>query len=152
MTSIQKQSSGDEKEFLKGGISPGFSPWVGKMPWGRAWQPTPVCLPGEPHGQSLVGTAYGVSESDTPERLEHLSSAAPSSLQFSVPLTHLTHEGTFKLFKFVALVQNPKNTSSFFSSALDQDVPPGGRSVRDSRRREEVGFTPTKCEAAGDAE
>ena len=25
-------------------------------PWRRAWQPTPICLPGEPHGQrSLVG-------------------------------------------------------------------------------------------------
>ena len=26
---------------------PGFNPWVGKMPWRRAWQPTPVFLPGE---------------------------------------------------------------------------------------------------------
>jgi len=35
---------------------PGFSPWVGKIPWRRAWQPTPVFLPGESHGQrSLVG-------------------------------------------------------------------------------------------------
>ena len=25
----------------------GFDPWVGKMPWRRAWQPTPVSLPGE---------------------------------------------------------------------------------------------------------
>ena len=32
-----------------------FSPWVGKIPWRRAWQPTPVFLPGESHGQrSLV--------------------------------------------------------------------------------------------------
>ena len=31
-------------------------PWVGKIPWRRAWQPTPVFLPGESHGQrSLVG-------------------------------------------------------------------------------------------------
>ena len=29
---------------------------VGKIPWRRAWQPTPVFLPGESHGQrSLVG-------------------------------------------------------------------------------------------------
>ena len=28
-----------------------FSPWVGKIPWRRAWQPTPVFLPGESHGQ-----------------------------------------------------------------------------------------------------
>ena len=33
-----------------------FDPWVGKIPWRREWQPTPVFLPGEFHGQrSLVG-------------------------------------------------------------------------------------------------
>ena len=26
---------------------PGFCPWVGKIPWMRAWTPTPVPLPGE---------------------------------------------------------------------------------------------------------
>ena len=34
----------------------GFNPWVGKIPWRRKWQPTPVFLPGKSHGQgSLVG-------------------------------------------------------------------------------------------------
>ena len=28
-----------------------FSVQVGKIPWRRAGQPTPVCLPGESHGQ-----------------------------------------------------------------------------------------------------
>ena len=33
-----------------------FDPCVGEIPWRRAWQPTPVFLPGESHGQrSLVG-------------------------------------------------------------------------------------------------
>ena len=33
-----------------------FDPWVGKIPWRRAWQPTPVFLPGESHRQrSLTG-------------------------------------------------------------------------------------------------
>ena len=33
-----------------------FDPWVRKLPWRRAQQPTPVFLPGESHGQkSLVG-------------------------------------------------------------------------------------------------
>ena len=33
-----------------------FAPWVGKIPWRRAWQPTPGFLPGDSHGQrSLVG-------------------------------------------------------------------------------------------------
>ena len=25
---------------------PGFDPWVGKIPWRRKWQPTPVFFPG----------------------------------------------------------------------------------------------------------
>ena len=29
----------------------GFNPWVRKIPWRRKWQPTPVFLPGESHGQ-----------------------------------------------------------------------------------------------------
>ena len=34
----------------------GFDPWVGRIPWRWAWQPTQVLLPGESHGQrSLVG-------------------------------------------------------------------------------------------------
>ena len=49
----------------------GFDPWVGKIPWRRAWQPTPVFLPGEFHGQrSLVGySPWGHKESDMTERL-----------------------------------------------------------------------------------
>ena len=29
----------------------GFHPWIGKIPQRRAWEPTPVFLPGESHGQ-----------------------------------------------------------------------------------------------------
>ena len=33
-----------------------FNPWIGKIPWRRAWQPTPAFLPGECNGQwSLAG-------------------------------------------------------------------------------------------------
>ena len=28
-----------------------FDPWVGKSPWRRQWQPTPVFLPGKSQGQ-----------------------------------------------------------------------------------------------------
>ena len=44
----------------------GFDPWVGKISWKRAWQPTPVFWPGESHGQrSLTGySLWGCSESD----------------------------------------------------------------------------------------
>ena len=47
----------------------GFDPWVGKTPWRRAWQPTPVFLPGESQGRgSLVGCRLcGHTESDMTE-------------------------------------------------------------------------------------
>ena len=43
----------------------------GTIPWRRAWQPTPVFLPGEFHGQrSLVGySPEGLKESDTIEEI-----------------------------------------------------------------------------------
>ena len=50
---------------------PGFDPWVGKIPWRRKRQPTPVLLPGKSHGRrSLVGCSpWGHKESATTERL-----------------------------------------------------------------------------------
>ena len=49
---------------------PGFSSWIGKIPWKRAWQPTPVFLPGEFHGErNLAGYnpwgIHGVAKSRT---------------------------------------------------------------------------------------
>ena len=48
-----------------------FSPWVVKIPWRRAWQPTPAFLPGASHGQrSLAGySLWGHKESDMTGRL-----------------------------------------------------------------------------------
>ena len=49
----------------------GSIPGVGKIPQKRAWQPSPVFLPGEFHGQrSLVGySPWCCKESDTTDRL-----------------------------------------------------------------------------------
>ena len=49
----------------------GSIPGVGNIPWRRQWQPTPVFLPGESHGQrSLVGySPRGCKELDTTEQL-----------------------------------------------------------------------------------
>ena len=51
----------------------GFNPWVRKIPWRRAWQPIPIFLPGESHGQrSLLDyTDHSITESDTTERNSH---------------------------------------------------------------------------------
>ena len=44
----------------------GFDPWVGKIPWRKKWQPTPVFLPAKSHGQkSLAGINHGVRKSQT---------------------------------------------------------------------------------------
>ena len=42
-------------------------------PWRRRWQPTPVFLPGESHGErSLAGySLWGCKESDVTEATEH---------------------------------------------------------------------------------
>ena len=46
----------------------GFHPWVGKLPWRKAWQPIPVFLPGasprtkEPDRHATV---HGVAKSQT---------------------------------------------------------------------------------------
>ena len=55
----------------------GFDSWVGKIPWRRKWQATPVFLPGEFHGENSIlayriptrgawrATVYGVAKSQT---------------------------------------------------------------------------------------
>ena len=50
-----------------GDMRPGFDPWVGKIPLEGKWQPIPVFMPGESHGQrSLVGyIAHRVTKSPT---------------------------------------------------------------------------------------
>ena len=50
---------------------PRFNPWVGKIPWRKKWQLTPVSLPGESHGQrSLSGCSpWGHKELDMTEQL-----------------------------------------------------------------------------------
>ena len=48
----------------------GSTPGSGRFPWRRAWQSTPVFVPGESHGQRsrLAGySLWGHKESDTTE-------------------------------------------------------------------------------------
>ena len=62
----------------------GFDPWVGKIPWRRTWQSTPLFLPRESHGQRTHGmepwtesTVYRAAKSWT--RLKQLSTHATTS-------------------------------------------------------------------------
>ena len=62
----------------------GFDPWVGKITWRKKWQPTPVFLPGESHGQrSLVGYSSQGRKEYTHTgllRVQHLPLSSPTSL------------------------------------------------------------------------
>ena len=45
-----------------------FNPWVRKIPWRRAWQPTPVFLLGNPRDRGTwQATVHGVAKSDMTE-------------------------------------------------------------------------------------
>ena len=49
---------------------PRCNPWVGKIPWGREWQPTPVFFLENPARRGAWGaTVHGVAESDVTEEL-----------------------------------------------------------------------------------
>ena len=62
-------SDGTESACKVGDLS--SIPGLGRSPWRREWQPTPVFLPGEFHGQrGLVGySPWDCRELDTTERL-----------------------------------------------------------------------------------
>ena len=46
MALVVKNLPASAGDFRNVGLIPG---WVGKIPWRRIWQPTPVVLPGESH-------------------------------------------------------------------------------------------------------
>ena len=61
---------GKKKNLPANAEDTGLNPWVGKIPWRRKWQPTPLFLPIEVHEQRcLVGySPLGCKELDTAER------------------------------------------------------------------------------------
>ena len=63
----------------------GFYLWVGKIPWRRAWQLTPLFLPGESHGQrSLAGySPKGLTESETTKEIARPSTVCKGTLERS---------------------------------------------------------------------
>ena len=66
---------------------PGLDPWVGKIPWIRKWQPTPVLFPGKSHGwRSLVGySPWGHKELDTTKQLHSVTHLGDTKLCLNPP-------------------------------------------------------------------
>ena len=73
----------------------GFNPWVGKIPWRREWQPTPLFLLEQFHGQRSLAdpSPRGCKESDTTEQLTLTLSLPSRKAQYSeiCMLSHFNH-------------------------------------------------------------
>ena len=69
----EKYGGSDSKEPPCQCRRPRFDPRARKIPWRRPWQPSPVFLPGESHGQrSLTGySPWGYKELDKTKQLTH---------------------------------------------------------------------------------
>ena len=73
-----------------------FNPWVRKILWRRKWQPTPVFLPGESHGQrSLVGySPWGCKRIGHDLATEHVHMHSPK--RYLYLLSYFIHPGAPK--------------------------------------------------------
>ena len=85
---------------------------VGTIPWRRAWQPTPVFLPGNPHGQK---SQRGCKDVTNTHRQGSDRKLSPSFLGLNLPLAHkepMSQSGTF-----VKTYSHPSHFSSSKSSS-----------------------------------
>ena len=110
---------------------PGFDPWVGKIPWRKEWQPIPVFLSGEFHGQrSWAGyNPWCCKELDMTEQLTlslllslPLSNCSfypppPVCSQFSDILSELTCS-----FLYLRHTFSPASPSLFFTLHFNQHI------------------------------
>ena len=89
-----------------------FYLWVRKIPWRRAWELTPVSLPGESHGQRSLATysPQGLKESNTNEMTEHVHTC----------FQYLDINSFFGFGKFSAII-----SSDIFLIPFSLSSPPG---------------------------
>ena len=58
---------------------PGFDPWVGKIPWRKVWQPTPIYLPGESPWTEKPGRLQSMGS----QRVRHDWATKPSTYEYT---------------------------------------------------------------------
>ena len=106
-----------------------FNPWVRKIPWRREWQPTPVFLPGEFHGQRslAVYSPQGCKESDTTEWLNATTIITLNTIYYSCVTEYFPHISIFLWIYFshfdqtwetLSLIQLVQHLSLIRSTAI----------------------------------
>ena len=121
---------------------PGFDPWVGKIPWRRAWQPTPASSPGESRGQrSPAACGSGAPKSRTRQSEQPSTLEAPLSRpqRRSKPRPHRGERSKRP-------ARAPRTAPSSRSSAHFRGSPP--RRPTTGSRWVLAGFTPPSLAAA----
>ena len=66
---------------------PGFDPWVGKIPWRRAWQPTSVFLPGESPWTEEPGGLQSIGSQSTAQHIFKTKAIYTQNLPLSSDFT-----------------------------------------------------------------
>ena len=75
----------------------GFNPWVRKIPWRIQWQPTPVFLPRESHGQRSLASysAWGCKETDMTEHIYTYTHTHTHTHTHTAPFTTYINDSGF---------------------------------------------------------
>ena len=93
---------------------PIYLPWSDRTSWRRKWQPTPVFLSGESHGQrSLVShSPWGHKETDMTEATQH-ACTQDGTVRHELSFWMLSFKPAFSLFSFTFIKR--LFTSSLFA-------------------------------------
>ena len=118
----------------------GFNPWVERTPWRRAWQPSPIFLPGESHwqrspvGYSTCSVQFSrsvVSNSLRPHELQHARPPCPSPTPGvhpnPCPLSRWCHPTI--LSSVIPFSSCPKSFPASGSFQMSQLFASGGQSI-----------------------
>ena len=94
-----------------------FNPWIGKIPWRKAWQPTPVFLPGESHGQKWwQATVHRVAKSRT--WLKWLSMHTNAMLNFYKPYSSILRGSTTIQLRIKSYLSSHSDDIAFLFKCL----------------------------------
>ena len=81
-----------------------FDPWVGKIPWRRAWQPTPVFLPGESPWTRWERSMAG----NSPQRVRHGWATKHSTAQVhTIQTSQLCYHSSYGVLLKRVLIKKP---------------------------------------------